>query len=106
MVKSRAAVNIEYGALRLFCGLVNAVPYPVAMAMARGLAWILFDVFRFKRSRTLSRISAAFPEKPPREVRAIARRSLANILQSGVEMMRAPRLTRKWMDRHMIDGIF
>ncbi len=104
MVKSRAAVNIEYGALRLFCGLVNAVPYPVAMAMARGLAWILFDVFRFKRSRTLSRISAAFPEKPPREVRAIARRSLANILQSGVEMMRAPRLTRKWMDRHMIDG--
>jgi len=104
MVKSRAAVNFEYGALRAFCALVNAVPYPVAMAMARGLARLLFDVFRFKRSRTLGRISAAFPEKTPREVRAIARRSLANILQSGVEMIRAPRLTRKWMDRHVIDG--
>jgi len=104
MVKSRAAVNFEYGALRAFCALVNAVPYPVAMAMARGLARLLFDVFRFKRSRTLGRIRAAFPEKTPREVRAIARRSLANILQSGVEMIRAPRLTRKWMDRHVIDG--
>ena len=104
MVKSRAAVNLEYGALRAFCALVNALPYPVAMAMARGLALVLFDVFRFKRARTLERIAAAFPEKSGREVRAIARRSLANVLQSGVEMIRAPRLTRKWMDRHVIDG--
>ena len=104
MVKSRAAVNLEYGALRAFCALVNALPYPVAMAMARGLALVLFDVFRFKRARTLARIAAAFPEKSGREVRAIARRSLANVLQSGVEMIRAPRLTRKWMDRHVIDG--
>jgi KDO2-lipid IV(A) lauroyltransferase len=104
MVKSRAAVNLEYCALRAFCALVNAVPYAVAMAMARGLASLLFDVFRFKRQRTLARISAAFPEKSPREARAIARRSLANVLQSGVEMIRAPRLNRKWMDRHVIDG--
>ena len=42
MVKSRAAVNIEYGALRFFCALVNIMPYPVAMAAARGLAGFLF----------------------------------------------------------------
>ena len=104
MVKSRAAVNLEYCALRVFCALVNAVPYAVAMAMARGLACLLFDVFRFKRKRTLARIYAAFPDKSPREARSIARRSLANVLQSGVEMIRAPRLDRKWMDRHVIDG--
>ena len=105
MVKSRAAVNIEYGALRFFCALVNIMPYPVAMAAARGLAGFLFHVVRFKRARTVARISAAFPGKTPREVNATAVKSLANVLQSAVEMMRAPRLTRRWMDRHVIDGL-
>ena len=102
--KSRAAVNFEYGALRFFCALVNAIPYPLAMSAAKGLAAFAFDVLGFQRKRTLERISTAFPEKTPREVRAIARRSLANVLQSAVEMIRAPRLDKKWMDRHVVDG--
>ena len=106
MAKSKVAINVEYGALRFFCGLVNALPYRVAMAAARGLSVLLFDVFRFKRTRTLGRIRAVFPEKSNREVAAIARQSLANILQSAVEMIRAPKLTRKWMDRYVKDGAF
>ena len=102
--KSRAAVIFEYGALRFFCALVNAIPYPLAMSAAKGLAAFAFDVLGFQRKRTLERISTAFPEKTPREVRAIARRSLANVLQSAVEMIRAPRLDKKWMDRHVVDG--
>ena len=104
MVKSRAATNFEYGALRLFCALVNAVPYALAMAVARGLAAFAFDVLRFKRKRTLDRITKAFPEKSQREIRAVARRSLANIAQSAVEMIRAPRFDKAWMDRHVVDG--
>jgi KDO2-lipid IV(A) lauroyltransferase len=106
MVKSPTAVTVEYGALRFFCALVNALPFPVALALARGLAFLAVDVFGFKRARTFGRIRAAFPEKTPREVRAIARRSLANVLQSAVEMIRAPRLDRRWMDRHVVDGAF
>jgi KDO2-lipid IV(A) lauroyltransferase len=104
MKKSRATVNVEYGALRAVCAVVNAVPYPVAMALARGLAAFAFDVCRFKRRRTLARIAGVFPEKSAREVRAIARRSLANVLQAAVEMIRAPRLDRAWMDRRVVDG--
>jgi len=103
-VKSQAATNFEYGALRFFCALVNAIPYPLAMAAARGLAFLAFDVLGFQRKRTIGRIATAFPEKSPREVRAIARRSLANVLQSAVEMIRAPRLTKRWMDRHVVEG--
>lgn len=103
-VKSQAATNFEYGALRFFCALVNALPYPIAMAAARGLARLAFDVLGFKRKRTIERIATAFPEKTPKEVRAIARRSLANVLQSAVEMIRAPRLDKAWMDRHVADG--
>ena len=104
MAKSAIAVNAEYFTLRFFCGLVNAIPYALAMAMARGLGWTAFTVFGFKRKRTLERIRGVFPEKSEKEAKAIAVRSLQNVLQTGVEMMRAPRLDRKWMDRHVLDG--
>ena len=67
MSKGRLAINVEYLALRFSCALVNAVPYPLAMAIARGLGWMAFRVFRFKRRRTLARIRGVFPEKSERE---------------------------------------
>ena len=98
------AVNIEYAALRSACAVVNAIPYPVAMWFARCLAVVAVRVFRFKRARTLERIKTVFPFKSERECRFIAERSLANVLQTAVEMIRAPRLTAEWMDRHVVDG--
>lgn len=103
-VKSAFSIGLEYGALRTVCALVNAIPYPVALAVARGLGWVAFRVFGFKRARTLARIREVFPEKDVKEATAIAVRSLQNVLQTGVEMMRAPRLGRAWMDRHVVDG--
>ncbi|MBQ6136858.1 MAG: lysophospholipid acyltransferase family protein [Kiritimatiellae bacterium] len=102
--KSKAAVNVEYFALRFFCGVVNLVPYRIAMALAAALAWTAFHVLRLKRARTMERLREVFPEKPESELRDIAWRSFANILETGVEMMRAPRLTREWMDRYVVDG--
>ena len=102
--KSGFAVNVEYGALRLACGLVNAIPYPVAMWLASFAAAFAVRVLRFKRARTMERIASVFPEKSKAERLRIAVRSLANVLQTAVEMIRAPRLTRKWMDRHVVDG--
>ena len=104
MAKGRIAVNVEYGALRTFCALLNALPYPLAMALARGFGWLLVRVFRFKRRRTFERIRGVFPEMDEAEVRTIALRSLQNVLMNGVEMMRAPKLDRGWMDRHVKDG--
>ena len=104
MTKSLLAINAEYFLLRFFCALVNAIPYSLAMALARGLGWLGFHVFRFKRARTLGRIRGVFPGKSPRECRAIAVRSLQNVLQTGVEMMRAPKLDRAWMDRYVKEG--
>ena len=102
--KSGFAINLEYGALRLVCGLVNAIPYPVAMAMASLAAVFAVRVLRFKRARTMERIGSVFPEKGKSERLRIATRSLANVLQTAVEMIRAPQLSRKWVDRHVVDG--
>ena len=102
--KSSIAVNIEYGALRAVCALVNVVPYRLAMLIADGAASFAVRVLRFKRARTMDRIRTSFPEKSPAECRRIAVRSLANVLKTGVEMMRAPKLTRKWIDGYVVDG--
>ena len=102
--KSNIATNLEYGALRAVCALVNAVPYGLAMLLADGAAIFAVRVLRFKRARTMNRIRTSFPEKSPAECRRIAVLSLSNILKTAVEMIRAPRLTRVWMDRHIVEG--
>ena len=100
--KSKFACWCEYAALRSVCALVNAVPYRVACAFARGLARFAFAC-GFHRSRTLERIQSVFPEKDAAECRRIAVDSLANVLQSAVEMIRAPRLDKKWIAKHVKD---
>ncbi len=102
--KSEFKVNLEYGVLRFFCGLVNLIPYRVATGLARAFGWMAFHVFRVKRTRTMERLRSVFPEKSDAELKRIARLSITNILLTGVEMIRAPKLNRKWMDRHIKDG--
>ena len=104
MAKSSLAINGEYFALRFFCAVVNAMPYAMAMTIARALGWMMFCVFRFQRRRTLGRIRSVFPAMDDRQACAVAIRSLQNVLQTGVEMMRAPKLDRAWMDRYVKDG--
>ncbi len=101
--KSRLACRLEYAALRVVCALVNAVPYPVASVLAKGFAWVAFNVFGFQRRRTLGRIRSVFPEKSVAEARRIAVFSLWNLLMNAVEMIRAPRLDRDWVTRHVED---
>lgn len=102
--KNALSTNLEYGALRFFCGVVRAIPYRVAMAIASGAARFAVDVLGFKRERTMGRLRSIFPDKPESELKAIARESLANVLQNAVEMIRAPKLDKSWMDRHIVDG--
>jgi len=101
--KSKFACVVEYAALRTVCGVVNAIPYPLACAFARAAASIAFGVFGFKRKRTLERILGAFPEMDLRQASRVAAQSLANLLQNAVEMTRAPKLGPKWIDRHVAD---
>lgn len=94
---------LEYAALRAACGVVNALPYSAACALARGFASFAFHVVRFQRARTLRRIHAVFPEKSDAECREIALGAARNMFQNIVEMIRAPRLDRAWMDAHVRD---
>ena len=101
--KSAFACRCEYLALRVACACVNILPYALACALARGLAAFAFDVLRINRARTLARIQGVFPSIGKAEARRIAVFSLANIFQNAVEMIRSPRLDKRWITRHVED---
>ncbi|MGN0847530.1 MAG: lysophospholipid acyltransferase family protein [Kiritimatiellia bacterium] len=100
--KSGFVCIFEYAALRTACAVVNAIPYPLACALARGIAAAAVTC-GFKKARTLERIRTCFPEKSRAEALAIARHSLANVLINVIEMIRAPSLTKDWISRHVKD---
>ncbi len=95
---------MSYFALRFISGALNALPYRVAMSLAKGLALFASRVLRFKRRRTLERIHSVFPNKSDKECVYIAERSLVNLAWLAVEMIRAPKLSREWMDEHVENG--
>lgn len=106
-MKKDLAHRTEYVLLRAAVGAVNMLPHAVAIALARGVAWLMFHVFRFKRARTLKRIRTVFPGIPDREARRIARESLSNMACNAVEMFRAHKFTKKWIDAHVEDiGVY
>jgi KDO2-lipid IV(A) lauroyltransferase len=101
--KSDFANRCEYAALRVACAAVNALPYAMACAFARGAAFLAFDVLRIKRARTLERIMGAFPKMSAREAARVGRASLANVFLNAIEMIRARRFDRAWIDSHVAD---
>ena len=100
--KSKAACWTEYALLRCACALVNAIPYSCACFLARFLTRLLL-LCGVHRKRTYDRIHSVFPDKTDAEVKRIAYLSLANVFQSGVEMIRAPRFDKRWITRHVKD---
>lgn len=103
-MKNAFAANLEYLALRVVSGAVNALSYRAAMRLAKCLALFASRVLRVKRRRTLERIRSVFPDKSERECAFIAERSLVNMFWTVVEMIRAPQLDRAWMDEYVEDG--
>ena len=101
--KSKFGIYFEYALLRTGCALVNVLPYRASCALACGVAWLAFNVFRLKRERTLARIRAAFPGKPEKECVRIAVGSLQTVFLNVVEMIRAPKFDREWMLNHVED---
>ena len=102
--KSKSAAFAEYALLRAACALMGAIPYAAVCLLARLSARVAFSVLRINRRRTLERISSVFPDKDAKEARRIALGSLRNIFLTAVEMQRAHRLDRRWIERHVKDA--
>jgi Kdo2-lipid IVA lauroyltransferase/acyltransferase len=94
----------EYAVLRFFALLCNGLPYRCALLVGCGIARFMFHVIRFRRKETLRRLQAVFGEAlSRRRALFIARISLRNLILNIIEMMRANRIDRHWIDTHIPD---
>lgn len=96
----RVRHRVEFLLLRLLAAVWGVLPLPVACALASGLAWVAHFVFRFRVVAARARIRQVFgPAMPEREVRRIAWQSFRNLAFNFVEILRARRMDRAWVDR-------
>jgi KDO2-lipid IV(A) lauroyltransferase len=102
--KSLFEYRVEYLLVRLLAGLVNLMPYRLALLMAWCFARVVFHIVRFRRKETLRRLDAVFGASlTAGQKRRVAWISLRNIFFNAVEMMRPEMFTKKWVDAHMGD---
>lgn len=102
----RRRYRVEYALLRGLTVFLNALPYPLALAVGAGLARIFFLIARSRVAEARRRIAEVFPEKSAREVERIARRSFRNLAFNAVESSRFPNMTPAWIERHVDVGHF
>lgn len=94
---------LEYGLVRGLAGLLNRLPYRVALAVGWGVAWVAFHVIRFRVRAAVTRIQDVFPGRfSSREARRVAWLSWRNFIFTAVEMIRIPVSSPDWV-RSVVD---
>ncbi len=101
-MKMRWKHRTEYAFLRGLGGLLCVLPYRVALALGAGMAWIAFHVVRFRTREAVRRIRLVLGDRvTPRAARVMAWISLRNLFLNIVEILRFPRMSEAWVNRHV-----
>ncbi len=74
--------------LRGVARLVAWLPRPAALALGRGIGWVLGRVVRHRRREVEATLARCFPEWPVSRVRGTARAMYAHLGMVGVETLR------------------
>ncbi|MDA3925565.1 MAG: hypothetical protein PF904_12780 [Kiritimatiellae bacterium] len=101
-MRYKAKHIIEYAGLRAITAFFNLLPYGCAINVSRGFAWLMFNVGRFRREETFKRIREVMgSETPESRIKEIAWLSLRNMVFNMIEMMRASKIDKAWIDKHI-----
>src|SRR5262245_1636102 len=79
---------LEYRAVAVVAAAVRALPQWASLAIGAAIGTIFYVVDAPHRRLTVANLTAAFPHKSPREVRAIARRVFAHFGSLLTELLR------------------
>lgn len=98
--------RVEYALLRVFAASLNALPYRLALFVAAASAAAVYRLVGQRPREARRRIAEVFPDKSAVEVDRIARRALRHLFFSAIETFRFPRLSDRWVARHIDIGNF
>ena len=94
MARQRSVVAdyAVYLVIRVLVCIVQGLSWDLALALARGLAWLAYRLDRRHRIVALDNLRHAFGERTPSELDRLARRSYLHLTTMVVEMIRLPRV--------------
>jgi len=91
---------VEYSLLRGISGLANLLPYRAALGLGWTFAWLSWHLSRTPRERVTRRLKQVFGDElsddKRREIGWVAWR---NLFFNGVEILRIPSVTLKWIKK-------
>lgn len=92
----------EYAALRFVSNLVNVLPLNAALGLGSAFAPVGFRFDRDRRLRAMERIAQVFAELSDADVARIAKASFRDLVWHTIEILRTPKVTRKWTEENAI----
>lgn len=92
---------LVYASVRLFFGLVGAIPSRLAYLLCSGIATVVYFLDRKHRRIGMINLSIAFPEKEERWKKRVLRKSFQQLGDQAVELSRMRRLTRERLARRV-----
>ena len=106
--RQRSALRhrLEYAAFQLAVGALRLLPPGSAGELGRALARVFFRLARSRRRILFKNLLAAFPEKPRKEIAAIARGCVATFGATFMDFLEASDLPREeFLDRAPLTGV-
>ncbi|MBI4115543.1 MAG: lysophospholipid acyltransferase family protein [Candidatus Omnitrophica bacterium] len=86
---------LEYVVIRLIGGLINLLPFSLALRIARPVGLLVFLLAKRMRRIALENLCQAFKtEKSESEIRQIARESFVYLAEFGAEWLRMPKIAK------------
>ncbi len=88
----------EYVGLRALAGLFQLLPLRAALALAWALAAFVHHALRFRVAEARRRLHEVFPDSTATWRKRIAWQAWRNLIFTGVEVLRMPRVRREHLD--------
>jgi KDO2-lipid IV(A) lauroyltransferase len=98
--------RLEFAAFRLAVGALRLLPPGGSSGLGRALARVFFRFARSRRRILFKNLLAAFPEKPTKEIAAIARGCVSTFGATFMDFLEASDLPREdFLDRAPLTGV-
>jgi KDO2-lipid IV(A) lauroyltransferase len=89
--------SLEYAAVAMVAATVRTLPRPVSVLIGKTLGYTFYALDRQHRRLTIENLAAAFPNRSPAELRAIARGVFGHFGSLLTEILRFSGLSREQM---------
>lgn len=106
MYKSKKVIMLEYIPLRILMEIISLLPYIIVVLFAKLIGALMYYLVPSARKVALINLKQAFPEKPYRERKRIAKRSMKSMIITFAEFIKSSRMSdSQILKRIKIEGL-